>query len=113
MQNKMDASDLERAGAPSFSPNTQKQTLSSVIRQNKRKYYNGIVAVVLFLVWQLLICGLQQMTASIDDFPAAILAMILVAASMILASKFFTNLDNLYLKYLRGPVSVYYPTFNK
>ncbi|EPE05895.1 hypothetical protein F503_08426 [Ophiostoma piceae UAMH 11346] len=100
----MDRSDIEHAG--SVSSTTQNRSFTRVLQQNKRKYYNGVVAVVLFLVWQLLICGLQQVTASIDDFPAAILAMILVAASMILASKFVTNLDHLYLEYLRGPTDL-------
>lgn len=46
------------------------------------------------------------MTASIDDFPAPILAMMLVAAVMILASKFVPNLDSLYRRYLRGPTDL-------
>ncbi|KAL1893030.1 hypothetical protein Sste5346_006711 [Sporothrix stenoceras] len=64
------------------------------------------MAVILFFIWQLLICGLQQMTASIDDFPAPILAMMLVAAVMILASKFVPNLDGLYQQYLRRPTDL-------
>ncbi|CAK7207292.1 hypothetical protein SEUCBS139899_010102 [Sporothrix eucalyptigena] len=81
-------------------------TVGNVLQQNRQKYYDGLVAVVLFFVWQLLICGLQQITASIDDFPAPILAMILVAAVMILVSKFVANLDGLYQRYLRSPTDL-------
>lgn len=84
------------------------QSFSQVLQRNRQKYYDGLVAVVLFFVWQLLICGLQQMTATIDDFPAPILAMLLVAALMILASRLFVaaNLDGLYRTYLRGPTDL-------
>lgn len=81
-------------------------TFSTVLQQHRKTYYDGVVAVVLFIVWQLLICGLQQMTASIDDFPAPILAMMLIAAVMILASKFVADLDSLYRRYLRGPTDL-------
>ena len=100
----MDGPDIEHAGRGCSTAHSHSHAFAQVLQQNKRRYYNGVVAILLFLVWQLLICGLQQVTASIDDFPAAILAMILVAASMILASKFVANLDHLYLEYLRGPV---------
>ena len=81
-------------------------TVGSVLQQHRQTYYDGCVAVVLFFGWQLLICGLQQVTASIDDFPAPILAMLLVAAIMILASKFIPNLDGIYQRYLRAPTDL-------
>ncbi|CAK7221718.1 hypothetical protein SBRCBS47491_004622 [Sporothrix bragantina] len=80
--------------------------MGNVLRQHRQTYYDGCVAVILCFVWQLLICGLQQMTSSIDDFPAPILAMMLVAAVMILASKFVANLDGLYQRYLRAPTDL-------
>ncbi|KIH92422.1 hypothetical protein SPBR_02416 [Sporothrix brasiliensis 5110] len=81
-------------------------TFTSVVQQHRQTYYDGLVSVVLFFVWQLLICGLQQLTADIDDFPAPILAMMLVAAVMILASKCVPNLDGLYRRYLRRPTDL-------
>lgn len=81
-------------------------SLAKVFRQHRQTYYDGCAAVGLFFVWQLLIAGLQQMTASIDNFPAPILAMMLVAAIMILASKFVANLDGFYQRYLRAPTDL-------
>ncbi len=83
--------------------------VSSVLRRRRRTYRDGLVAVVLFFVCQLLICGLQQLTARIDDFPAPILAMVLVAALMILASKIVADMDSLYHRHLRGPVRLPFP----
>lgn len=82
------------------------RTVGQILQQHRQIYHDGLVAVLLFLVWQLLICGLQQMTATIDDFPAPILAMMLVASIMILASKFVPSLDHFYRQYLRGPTDL-------
>ncbi|CAK7268530.1 hypothetical protein SEPCBS57363_003140 [Sporothrix epigloea] len=81
-------------------------SLGSILQQHRQTYYDGCAAVGLFFVWQLLIVGLQQMTASIDNFPAPILAMMLVAAIMIFASKFVANLDGFYQRYLRAPTDL-------
>ncbi|KJR88095.1 uncharacterized protein SPSK_07108 [Sporothrix schenckii 1099-18] len=81
-------------------------TFTSVLQQHRQTYYDGLVSVVLFFVWQLLICGLQQLTTNIDNFPAPILAMMIVAAVMILASKCVPNLDGLYRRYLRRPTDL-------
>ncbi|OAA58034.1 LrgB-like protein [Niveomyces insectorum RCEF 264] len=62
------------------------RTVVSVLRENKAAYYNGLVAAVLFFLYQLFICGLQQITKNANDFPAPILAMLLVAAVTIVSA---------------------------
>lgn len=80
------------------------QSFLAEAKKNRICYCDGITAIVLLFVSQLLICGLEHITRKINDFPAPILAMVLVAAVMILVERFMADIDGVYLKYLRRPV---------
>lgn len=78
--------------------------LGAALRANKRNYSDGLAALVLILLSQLLICALDSATAKLNNFPASILAMVMVATVMIVATAFLADVDVLYAKYLRRPV---------
>ena len=70
------------------------------------KMRDSILVVVLLFLAQLLIAGIEESFDKLQcSFPPAILAMTSVFASFSLLARFWPRLDELYIKYLRSPVS--------
>jgi hypothetical protein len=78
--------------------------------ENLKHYYNVLIAVVFFVVAQLLICAWDQPFWSGEvDFPGQIIAMVFVWLTLcgvqLLLYESGQGLDKFYHTYLRSPVS--------
>jgi hypothetical protein len=71
----------------------------------RRHYVDGTLAFGLACAAQLLICGLQHATTHINNFPAPIIAMGLVAFVVTVMAALVKGVDCVYQKYLKRPVS--------
>lgn len=72
-------------------------------------YFDSLVAVAMFFACQLLICALHRVGELLNDFPATILAMLLVALVMLgMSWKIGKGVDEFYERRLRGPVRAYH-----
>ena len=81
----------------------RKGSLKSIIQTHLR-VYDGIAVVVLFFISQLLVCGLYHFADKLDNFPSAIMAMLLVAVILIGLGGLLPKVDGFYKLYLRVPV---------
>lgn len=74
--------------------------------ERRRLFLNGTLAVVLYFLAQFLICGLDIVITSVrKDFPAPIVAMILVFVLMLLLGLVWPGEDGFYERWLKEPVS--------
>ena len=71
------------------------------------KIRDSILVIVLLFLAQLLIAGIEESFDKLNcSFPPSILAMTFVFATSSLLTHFWPRLDDLYIKYLRSPVSL-------
>lgn len=76
------------------------------IPETLSKMRDSILVIVLLFLAQLLIAGIEETFDKLQcSFPPAILAMTFVFATLSLLAHFWPRLDELYIKYLRSPVS--------
>lgn len=74
--------------------------------ETRGRIWDALVATGLFFLAQFFVCGLQHVTAEINNFPAPIIAMLAVAVVMMALTWLVGGVDVFYHRYLRRPVSL-------